>query len=167
MKIDYESVCATRKRNPCATLEEIGQKYNVSRERIRQVLSKHGLSTKALVIKSACMNCNKVIYKSQKFCSRECQHEYARIPVACQQCGKIFKRYQSEITYRFRENSEHRFFCSRKCLGGWVGVRYGFRVHHNRGARGKGESKYNNTNILCDCGSVIMKFEKSVNNGDI
>lgn len=70
------------------TFSEISRIFNVSRERVRQIVAKYGLNAKDWEIKrnrevtikiSLCNYCGKEIVrrnKFYKFCSRKCHHDY-------------------------------------------------------------------------------------------
>ena len=127
-----ESVVTIRKKNPCATLAQIGDKVGISRERVRQILKSEGGKTRHLDIKHQyyCLNCAKVFKsyssKNPKWCSLLCRHEYSCIPVTCNICGKLFRKKQSALVAqsndsRYRGND----YCSRKCFGVWVGKNIG------------------------------------------
>ena len=87
-----------------------------------------------------CLNCDKLMKHNSfnrysHFCSKTCSNAYRWIPIECLECGKIFKRRQTEILYRFSHSqlgnnkTQQQVFCSRRCLGKWAGHNYGFAVH--------------------------------------
>lgn len=118
----YESVLEMRTKNPCATLQTIGDKVGVSRERVRQILKRDGLKTKATSKRKVylCLNCGKELDgQRKKFCSRTCQYEYGHPLVECVECHKLFRvRIAQLLRYE-------RSFCSRECHGRWMGKKFG------------------------------------------
>jgi len=135
MNAHEQSIVDTRLRNPCATLEQIGRKYSVSSERIRQVLKKNNTPTKAAKsTEYKCNNCGKIfkgtIGTPRLFCSRKCWSEYHHVTLICQYCGQPFKR-------RISRSLKGQFiFCSRECMGKYVGRNYGFVAHPENIRRG-------------------------------
>ena len=72
--------------NPCATLETIGGKAGVTKERVRQILKGHGLPTihwKPKKPEYICFNCGIITHRKSSLCSPKCWHEYynATIPL--------------------------------------------------------------------------------------
>ncbi len=121
-------IIAMRKNNPCATLQQIGDKFSVSRELVRQVLSRDQLPTRHYVKHQLyqCLNCGKpTLHK--RYCSNECSYEYTHPLVECDQCHRLFHRWQS---YLIRQSQQHtHYFCSKKCYGKYLATHYGFSVH--------------------------------------
>jgi hypothetical protein len=65
-----------RKESPCFTLTDIAIKCNVSKERVRQILSQEKLPTKHISDKThSCLFCGKPTYNPM-CCSRICNKEY-------------------------------------------------------------------------------------------
>jgi uncharacterized CHY-type Zn-finger protein len=82
-----------RKNNPCLTLQQVGNKYGISRERVRQILKRAKEKT--------------THYYNNK-----------KVAVVCSQCNKIF--YLKEYDLIDRENLTNKTggrFCSNKCAG--------------------------------------------------
>ena len=92
--IDYQAVIETRIKNPCATLDEVGVKFGVTRERIRQILKKHGEPTMHFIQTYLCIQCGKDMGNKKKlFCDPECYHKYTHMKIACVWCGTL-KEYR-------------------------------------------------------------------------
>lgn len=131
------AMVSTRLRNPCATLEQIGGKFGVSKERVRQVLSEANAPTKSIRIKNQyhCLNCGKLIQtQGKKFCSHECQHLYSQIPIKCSECGEIFHISKSQLFARETRRKVEGYWCSKQCFGKWLSRNHGFIKHpENRG----------------------------------
>ena len=125
-------VIALRKSNPCATLEEIGQDVNVSRERVRQILNKANLPTRKHLVINLCNNCGGNIRRynrNQQFCNKECRRAYSRIQIACSFCGALKEYRAKEVTWNIEHNgrSSDLFFCSKQCQGKWLGKNHGIK----------------------------------------
>ena len=114
-----------RNQKPSATLQEIGTMVNRTRERIRQILNKLGLPTKAIHTKRLCPICNKEIATSDKrYCSRECLSKSYRQLFICEVCGQPFALLNSVANARVGKGGHIRF-CSKYCQGKWLGQNYG------------------------------------------
>lgn len=125
-----------RENNPCMVLREIGECVGVSRERVRQVLNKAQLRTRAWSdLLRICPNCDKEFQATNRksiHCSRSCQAQFTWIPIICDTCGVLFYRRQSVLMANLR-NPNHSFgytgehyFCSRSCFAKWLGENHGF-----------------------------------------
>ena len=121
-----ERVAKIRQKNPCATLEEVGQRVGVTRERVRQLLKAQGLPTMSYRPSRLfeCLNCGASFPNRQgpkyqpKYCSRSCAHEHRVITLACLQCGSLFKRRETYILPRSRYKNPG-MFCSTDCYRMW------------------------------------------------
>ena len=122
---NYTKAIEIRQSNPCATLQTIGDKLGVSRERVRQILNKAHKPTKHYIVTYHCNGCGKEILKNNVggYCM-SCKILRNKIPVACTQCEKIFYLSPSRLLV-----SREHYFCSNKCKGKWMGIHYG-RGHH-------------------------------------
>jgi len=114
-----------RRNNPCATLQVIGDEVGLSRERVRQILKKEGLTTAHYIespYKFFCPECGKPT--RWKFCNKQCRDKYLYIPVTCDNCGKINYRLQSTVLYRVKNKLNlynGHYFCNKRCQGQWMG----------------------------------------------
>jgi hypothetical protein len=113
--IDY------RVANPKATLQQIGDTFGLSRERIRQILKMSGVPTRSTANKQMsvlCANCDAVItktrsnltryltdprYKGNHFCDNYCKGKYAGVHYGL---GK--RKYLLERQVKGIENEEAR-----------------------------------------------------------
>ena len=137
------AVVSLRQSRPCDTLAEIGSRVGLTKERVRQILAREGLPTRAYStrVMFACSICGLpcpprplVSYPSATgdravFCSPECKRDYHRPQVACEMCGKLFRRHKSLLV---RKSKDPRYttranYCSRRCFGHVIGALYGVR----------------------------------------
>lgn len=126
------NIIRARRNNPCATLNEIGAKYGVTRERVRQVLSRAGKVTSAYHQTYLCIQCGKDMGTEEKlFCNKQCRYDYGHIKIACSYCGK-FQEYSIKwLIWQIEHGrrSPDLFFCSQYCHGKWLGENHGFAIH--------------------------------------
>jgi hypothetical protein len=143
-----ELVIQERVKNPCATLKQIGDKFGVSREYIRQILSEAGLPTRHRRPGYMCNYCFNVFTPSGShsilFCNPECSKQYALVTLECESCNKLFPANYSRISYQIRKKGQQHFYCSRRCKGKATGLNNGFSVHpeNSCGAHNKGQFKW-------------------------
>ena len=132
------SIIATRDRNPCATLQQIADKYDITRERVRQVLASEGRATKAIRLPNPnyiCPYCGGV----KSWVSAQCENcqeaERAKVrwvTLICDQCGGTFERRQSEVLIRAKlRGYQGRIFCSKRCQGVYTAEHYGIGAPNN------------------------------------
>ena len=138
MGVDRSAVVATRSRNPCATLQDIADKYEVSRERIRQILSEEQASTKSISRASLlriCPLCGGFKSQVSILCSRCREAEWAKVrwvTLICDQCEKTFNRRQAHVLNRAkRYGFGGPVFCSRRCQGIYTAEHYGIGTPNN------------------------------------
>jgi hypothetical protein len=130
-----EAIKKERQLNLCMTMADIGRKFGVTREDVRQVLSKAGLPTRKWKQSFICSYCGKLLTgHGSMFCSRECYKNYHRVELQCDQCGQLFRRRLSEVRAtlkrRFENRSESKlWFCGHKCQGYWLATNYGFGAY--------------------------------------
>jgi len=139
---NYSKVVGLREQYPCMTLQQIGDKTNLSRERVRQILSKSNRPTIHFKQKYICNNCENIIKNHVSrfplFCDSKCRDEYrlkhpTKVTVICEQCGKSSIRYLSRL---LKPKSGYSF-CNRHCHATWLyskdlRIREGFEVGRNK-----------------------------------
>ncbi|MCD6421954.1 DUF2116 family Zn-ribbon domain-containing protein [bacterium] len=118
-----EEVVLLRVTHPELSCAEIGRRVGLTRERVRQILSKFKLPTRAKrEPQGYCAFCGKPLYKKRKFCSARCRSDYSKFCVVvckCANCGKLFKRKLSGMKYHRKHGGN--LFCSKKCTGAYLG----------------------------------------------
>ena len=127
-----KAIADMRRKFPCYTLQQIGNEFGLSRERVRQILNSQGEETQSLrrVTPQQCQRCGDIIAKNRIHCDK-CQYELHHVQVICDQCGKLFWRSVSSVLqYSFlSDNKRQHYFCDRKCFGRWTGRNRGFGAH--------------------------------------
>lgn len=123
---------------------ELAEEFGVSREYIRQAVGnlhlRHLLGVRVRKILVLCPKCGKVPRYKRKpgqIC-RKCrlkELEKRKYTLICDWCGKEFKRKLSKVNASIKNKYKHTF-CSRHCLGKWVGNTHGFAVHKKFGRLG-------------------------------
>lgn len=137
------------------TLQEVGKKYDVSRERIRQIyLRETGLRTKEVrdIQKTkTCEFCGKefVLQNTswrRRFCSYECRREfylyYCYTLDVCKICGLAFLNPKSM--------GHHKEFCSKVCSGKYAAKNYGFGTPGNPPGNRKRKTPEEKKNYLLE-----------------
>lgn len=89
-----------------------------------------------------CLNCGNPTLNKSGFCSRKCHDGYSWITLACDECGRLFKRHQSEIISRTNRvhprtgKFQQRWFCSHPCSARWLvkNTNFGHYEYHHGGA---------------------------------
>ena len=107
-----------RENFPELTLRKIGEKVDLTRERVRQILTTTNLSTKSLARIPTplplCATCNQTLSnKRLKFCSQKCQHPNGRTTFQCSGCETFKTILTSSYKARVKRNSK--MYCSRSC----------------------------------------------------
>jgi hypothetical protein len=122
---NFKKAIELRKATPCLTLQQIGDKLGVTRERVRQLLNKGEMPTKHYHYNSKlhCAKCGKKLFAPSK--SGLCQGCWASplVPLICDQCGKLFYRRQLRILNPRQPHTG--FYCSKQCYGVHFGTHYG------------------------------------------
>lgn len=123
-----ELVIQDRKDNPYITLQMIGDKFNVSKQRVYQFLKRERIRAGHVCRKHPCPQCGREVSLKNVFCSKECLSEFHRITLICDECGKSFKRRLSDAFYTLRAPRTPAapvklWFCNQKCHGKHV-VKY-------------------------------------------
>lgn len=112
------------------TLQEIANRFKLTRERVRQILERHGITCTAFKsldhrtkrVTVPCLICGvgveTVPSKSLRrpFCSEGCKLDYYHPQITCDQCGKQFRRRRGVVE---RNKTDRRYkgknFCSESC----------------------------------------------------
>ena len=129
--VDKQEVIRTRQENSGASLVEIGGRFGISRERVRQILKQAGMPTRAYYPPRpsySCNYCGKEIKKGLH-CNRQCRHNACNVKIACCECGNL-KEYNTRRLIRGIAHGLHStelFFCTKKCQGAWQGKQHGFK----------------------------------------
>jgi len=129
-KVEIRDIVRTRQNNPCATYQQIGDKYGITRERVRQILSGYDFETGKVVsarIKRTCPLCGGTKASTSKKCSK-CRAP-KKVPLACDYCREIFYRDEWMVIYRFNKKGVRFQFCNKTCQGYYVAEHYGFIAH--------------------------------------
>jgi hypothetical protein len=106
-----------RLNNPCLTLQAIGNKFGLSRERVRQLLARANVKTSNYLWdkKTRCIICGKRSSGCHQFrMCRECYTKQHYITLICAMCNKPFEVQQWTILHP--DEKRHRKFCSRQCF---------------------------------------------------
>lgn len=109
------------------TLREIGEKYDISRERVRQIIGNTGELPREPIGLRQCEQCGRDIpfpkypsaYKKRRFCSHRCHSASITLPRVkkrCLQCGKVmvqpvWKSGKKDSLFKDRK------YCGTKCYG--------------------------------------------------
>ncbi len=153
-------VVAFRLANPCLTLADISQRFGVTGERVRQILAKAGVATKAWrppPDRYECWQCHcsfvpsKMVRRTSArtgkeilYCGMPCQVVANTVTLTCHQCGASFPR---QLTVVRRNRLDPRYkghdFCKRSCQWRWYGLTYGVGSPGST-ARAAWEAKYAN-----------------------
>ena len=136
------------------TLQQIGDKVGLTRERVRQILKTSGSKTKKIYpVLNKCIDCGKK--KSGTYHSRcqKCLYIKNSVFRSCTQCGTV-NRYQPGLVKRTKIN-----FCSRICHGKWLGQNFG----RGRGKKSKMNKVLNSIYNLFRSKPKTLKSVKLVN----
>ena len=123
----HEKIIDLRQKNPKMTLADIGRIVGLSRERVRQILVRHGLSTKAFRPKPFCPLCGKPSLRALKTSCLECKAKRKWVYLPCDHCGRAVKksRLLRERQMKDPRYTNKRTFCNKACMGQWLGANYG------------------------------------------
>ena len=119
-----EHAIKLREKSPCMTLQAIGDKCGVSKERVRQILQSEGMETKHIdtSIKYYCSRCGKRVFdqyhrnngKPRGLCYY-CSQEWHHVKVICSVCGKEFEIKTGTLMARLRRSKSKEIICSIAC----------------------------------------------------
>jgi DNA-binding phage protein len=129
-------VIALRRQYPAMTLSQIGIQVGITRERVRQMLKRHGLPTKSTISRVfpifVCRTCGfettvRHTLTRDGVC-RECLQRRRVTTLSCAWDGKPFQRRTDRIRARAKNPAytSDRFFCSREHQGQYIGRHFGF-----------------------------------------
>lgn len=134
------NVIRARRNNPCATMQQIGDRYKITRERVRQILVEAGKPTSAFQQTYLCPNCGGELPRGKQsrarqgkgtFCNKQCQYDYGHIKIACDYCGELKEYRIKTIIWHIEHGQKCKyFFCSKVCQGKWLGENYGSTGNH-------------------------------------
>lgn len=116
----------------CASLQFIGDKCGVTRERVRQILSKANMITDTRNIKRyqlmKCLICDRVYIPKRKWkyqlrglCSYDCLFKSRNVDLVCDYCGSLVSRpiyriiYQAKHIFSSTNKTYSHTFCNKKC----------------------------------------------------
>ena len=86
-----KSIARMRRRFPCYSLQQIGDKFGISRERVRQILNEMGEETKGLKrlmppTVRRCQRCEEEIVPIKVTYCAKCRYELHNVQIVCDQC---------------------------------------------------------------------------------
>ena len=122
---NFNRALELRKTTPCLTLQEVGDKLGVTRERARQLLKAGEMPTKHYHYNSKChcAKCGKKLkVPSQSGLCHDCWAT-PLVPLICDQCGVLFYRRQAQVLNPCQPHTG--YYCSRQCYGKYFGIHYG------------------------------------------
>jgi len=122
--VNKQSVFTLREENPEWTLDAIGKTVGVTRERVRQILKKKGLPTKARKTPKLCVVCSMRVESSRKFCSPECRKKSSSITFKCSFCNVDVTWARSVYNAQKRRGYKN-IHCSRECS-----IRHIWEIRH-------------------------------------
>jgi hypothetical protein len=118
------------------TMSEIGQRLNISRHRVLQILKDEGLPTMHRIRRYLC-ECPVCGATSVfKFGSKECKKQWQMIPIICTKRGKLFYRNRHQFFINYPHHNDGSF-CSKICAGKWFAEHYGFQRYPEHSATAK------------------------------
>ena len=149
-------IVAYRQANPCLTLESIGLRFGITRERVRQVLARSGAPTKHRIIRPTyeCQTCHApfMLTWSQQnqtktkpmFCP-SCRNDAAYMTLPCTNCGAPKQVSAAEYVWKIDHPKATnlgvgytgRVFCNSHCFGVWAGKNFGGNRHARRQKAGE------------------------------
>ena len=122
--VNKQRVFALREEHPDWTLDAIGQEVGVTRERVRQILKKGGMPTKAKRTPRLCSVCKIRVETSRKFCSSECRKKNSSITFQCSFCG-IDVTWARSVYNAQKRRGYKNIHCSRECS-----IRHIWKIRH-------------------------------------
>ena len=117
-----EKVSLLRQATPDMPAIRIAEALNISRERVRQLLSEAGLQTHFLRHYGWCTLCGSAMPATRKdYCSNKCRTTAKRVTFQCDYCGKDKTLIRAAYNAQKRRGYKH-MYCSVQCrnLGKWA-----------------------------------------------
>ena len=117
-----EKVSLLRRQHPSMQAIRIAETLNISRERVRQLLTEAGLPTYFRKHYGWCELCGSPMPATRKsYCSKECRTKAKRITFQCDYCGQDKVLIQAAYNAQKRRGYKH-MYCSIKCRnwGKWA-----------------------------------------------
>lgn len=146
-----EEAIRLRVEHPEYTLQRIGDELGVTRERVRQLLKKHGQPTWSARKYNYCPTCETRIEPKAIQCS-QCYKESCHIQVVCNFCDttKVIRLSDHKRnTGEYPSNSAYtgKFYCGKGCFGKWFGKTHGWGVQKALRTHCKYGHEYTEENI--------------------
>ncbi len=122
-KCDPAEVIHLRETNPCMKGVAIAHHVGISRQRVEQILKKHGLANAGIARRNyLCQRCGTIIScipsKLRRFCAT-CRPTAFHVPFVCDECGKLVSVGQSQLLHRLEGKKIPELFCSKPCYYKW------------------------------------------------
>ena len=143
------------------TLQDVADKYNLTRERVRQIGNKAGLKTRTQVWRqeqqmmidnapncliSYCNNTVRIIKPegtgriSYSATGRCVDHGRDVVRITCAFCGEVTERERYVVNAGGRPNKvrtkpQEQWFCDKTCQGKYIGENHGFVAHPENSGR--------------------------------
>ena len=117
-----EKVSLLRRQHPSMQAIRIAETLNISRERVRQLLTEAGLPTYFRKHYGWCELCGSPMPATRKsYCSKECRTKAKRITFQCDYCGHDKVLIQAAYNAQKRRGYKH-MYCSIQCRnwGKWA-----------------------------------------------
>jgi len=115
----WQQTIEYRKSFPEMSLQEIGDAVGYTRERIRQILSKENLATRASGRgpnrpQDLCLRCNQPVPRRRMlYCSAECRNPNGKTTFNCSYCNQSVTVMTSD--YKSRSSRSSNIYCNRTC----------------------------------------------------
>ncbi len=124
-----DRILELRQQDPEIKAVRIAEQLGITREAIRQQLIELGLPTNFWKSPSICIDCGKPKSSHLAKRCRSCQSKAHHITLACEICQMPYELKLCVFKVRLKRNKHH--FCSHRCNGKWLGLKYGFKGRNN------------------------------------
>jgi len=124
-----QAVISYREKYPCVSEVDIGDKFEISKQRVSQILKRAGLRGPSVKHgqRTKCPVCG--LHKSpQGGLCRACYKERHLVTCICANCGKVFERRQCDVLRNAAHGADD-FYCSKTCWGETLGNTKGLGAH--------------------------------------